>query len=353
MQFQEYLLWKLFIIRTDNNLLTYIMTAPYLDATQYCWVESLVRFTFSTEYQKGWNIAAMDALSWVTSKLNAETVKSILDGVTMGMTERVDAHVPAVLRLMKRYISKSGKLLSWLEPAMHVWTYIWLDWLTTQQEDPILKTMIKWISNWKVLDLKYMLGDDANTEEGKAILQEQKKLTLYQGALYHCHTPAGKLEEVLQFVVPMAHQVTLMNGYQWDAGHQGQQQTLYLLHDQFWWPRMPMQMQKAISSCEWCITHEGTCAKVPMQPIIVTAPLELLQMDFTSIEMTVELDQPLNMVNVLVFYTHFTKHIMAYVTPYQTEKTVAKILWQGHTSQSLEHQPSSWVTKEPNLRATS
>ena len=89
-QFQEYLLWKPFIVRTDNNLLTYIMTTPNLDATQHHWVESLARFTFSIEYQKGWDNAATGTLSWVTLKLDAETMKSILDGVTMGMTERAE-----------------------------------------------------------------------------------------------------------------------------------------------------------------------------------------------------------------------------------------------------------------------
>ena len=34
-QFQEYLLWKPFIVRTDNNPLTYIMTTPNLDATRH------------------------------------------------------------------------------------------------------------------------------------------------------------------------------------------------------------------------------------------------------------------------------------------------------------------------------
>ena len=67
-----------------------------------------------------------------------------------------------------------------------------------------------------------------------------------------------------------------------------------------------------------------------MQPIIATAPLELLHMDFTSIEMTMELDQPPNVVNVFVFSNHFTKNIMAYVTPNQTAKTVAMFLWQGY-----------------------
>ena len=70
---------------------------------------------------------------------------------------------------------------------------------------------------------------------------------------------------------------------------------------------------------------------MPMQPIIATAPLELLHMDFTNIEMTMELDQPPYMVSVLVFCNHFTKHVMAYVTPSQTAKTVTKFLWQGYT----------------------
>ena len=72
------------VVKRGNNPLTYIMTTPNLDATQHHWVESLVGFTFSIEYHKGWDSAAADALSWVTLKLDTETVKSILDGVTMG-----------------------------------------------------------------------------------------------------------------------------------------------------------------------------------------------------------------------------------------------------------------------------
>ena len=59
-QFQAYLLWKPFIVKTDN-LLTYIMTTPKLDGTQHCWVESLTGFTFSIKHQKGWDNAAADA----------------------------------------------------------------------------------------------------------------------------------------------------------------------------------------------------------------------------------------------------------------------------------------------------
>ena len=105
---------------------------------------------------------------------------------------------------------------------------------------------------------------------------------------------------------------------------------LYCLQDYFWWPSMAMQMQKVISICTQCIQHGGTHAKAAMQPIIATAPLELLHIDFMSIEMTMELDQLPNMVSVLVFCNYFTKHIMAYLTPNQTAKTVTKFLWQGY-----------------------
>ena len=95
-QFQEYLLWKSIVVKTDKNLLTYIITTPNLGATQPCWVESLTWFTFSIEYQKGWDNAAADALSEVTLRIDTETVKSILDRVTMGLTGRADAHDPVV-----------------------------------------------------------------------------------------------------------------------------------------------------------------------------------------------------------------------------------------------------------------
>ena len=206
------------------------------------------------------------------------------------------------------------------------------DWVATQWEDPVFKAVINWVFNQKVQNLKHLFGDDANTEEGEAILSEWKKLMLHQGGLYHHDMLAGKLEEVKYFIVPMAHWVADMNRCHQDAGHKGQQQMLHLLQDQFWWPGMATQMQKVISNFKWCIQHESTCAKVPMQPIIANTPLELLHEDFTNIEMTMELHQPLSLVNILIFCDHFTKHVMAYVIPDQTVKTIAKLLWQGYIS---------------------
>ena len=169
-------------------------------------------------------------------------MKSILDGITVGTIGRVDAHNPVVVEADEE-IHKQVWDTAVQARAIHAHVNLHVtDWVATQQEDPILRTVIKWISNWKVQDLRHLLGDAANSKEGKAILWERKKLTLYQGALYHCHTLAGKLEEVLQFVVPMAHWVAGMNGCHWDTGHQDQQWALYLLQDWFLWPDMATQM---------------------------------------------------------------------------------------------------------------
>ena len=40
-----------------------------------------------------------------------------------------------------------------------------------------------------------------------------------------------------------------------------------------------------------CLQHEGELPRVPLHPIVATAPLDLLHVDFTSIEMTMELNQ--------------------------------------------------------------
>ena len=76
----------------------------------------------------------------------------------------------------------------------------------------------------------------------------------------------------------------------------------------------------------------NTASKAPLCPIVATTPLDLLHVDFTSIETTLELNQLARVSNVLVFQDHFTKHILVYATPDQTAKTIAKFLYGGYIS---------------------
>ena len=91
-------------------------------------------------------------------------------------------------------------------------------------------------------------------------------------------------------------------------------------------------MQQAIRNCTHCLQHEGSLPKAPLHPIVATAPLDLLHVEFTSIETTLEPNQSPRVAYVLVFQDHFTNHVLAYVTPNQTAKTIAKFLYQGYIS---------------------
>ena len=105
------------------------------------------------------------------------------------------------------------------------------------------------------------------------------------------------------------------------------------------------QMWQSIKSCAQCLQHEGNLSKVSLHPIVATAPIDLLHVYFTSIEMTLELNRLPRVVNVLVVQYHFMKHIMAYVTPNQTAETDAKYLYQGYISifRALARILSVWV----------
>ena len=111
--FKGYLLYQPFLVKTDNNLLMYIMTTPNLDATGHQWVGALAKFNFQLEYQKGWDNAVADALSQITTCLWLEAVQAIPDGATIGAPQRAEGEDPAVIegdkKRDKRYKSPLGK----------------------------------------------------------------------------------------------------------------------------------------------------------------------------------------------------------------------------------------------------
>ena len=61
--FKEYLAYAPFVVWTDNNPLTYVLTMPDLDTTGHRWIGTLASFQFKLEYQKGADNGAADMLS--------------------------------------------------------------------------------------------------------------------------------------------------------------------------------------------------------------------------------------------------------------------------------------------------
>ena len=166
------------------------------------------------------------------------------------------------------------------------------------------------------------MGEHSNSEEGKALFCVRNNLTIRKELLYMNIMPKGKTEGLLAFVVPSAHMRTALNGVHRDAGHQGQHRTLALAEERFWWPGMVEDCQASVKGCQRCKIFKGAVVKAPLCPIKAYAPLKLVHVDFTSIESTMEMNQPPSVKNVLVVTDHFTIYSMAFVTKDQKAKTV-------------------------------
>ena len=177
--FMEYLLYQHFLVKTDNNPLTYIMMTPKLNATGHWWVRTLVQFNFELEYQKGCDNAVVNVLSQVTTWLDPDTVRSILDGVALGAAHWTKVHDSTVVESdlsleLEVHVTTGCELVQ-----MHV-----TDWAEVQREDPILSAVFNWLKAQNKTDLKALLAEHASSEDGWLILQNWQNFMIHQGALY-------------------------------------------------------------------------------------------------------------------------------------------------------------------------
>ena len=188
--FKEYLLYQPFLVRTDNNPLTFILTTPNLDATGHWWVGALTKFIFQLEYQKGQDNTVVDVLSWITTCLSPEAMQSVLDGVTLGATLRAEGDDRAIVEgdhdIEKEVHVTTGQVLV----KMHV-----TNWATAQREDPELDAVLHCLEAKKKIDLRTLLGEHASSEEGWILWRNCQNFKVLQDALYLHSMPKGENEE--------------------------------------------------------------------------------------------------------------------------------------------------------------
>ena len=117
-------------------------------------------------------------------------------------------------------------------------------WEQAQEVDVALARCCQWLHLRKGMPpprrdtlLKECLGAEAEMEQGKMFCV-CNSLVLNKGLMYINTILKGKTEGVLAFVVPVAQSCMVLNGVHRDAGHQGQQWSLALTQERFWWPMM-------------------------------------------------------------------------------------------------------------------
>ena len=155
----------------------------------------------------------------------------------------------------------------------------------------------------------------------------QKDFVLQCNLLYLRVMPKRSNEDVLVFVVLGLKRQVAINGCHRYLGHQGRDPTLSLLKERFWWPGMAQRMMMSVRNCPKCRIFEAKPQIPLMEPILCTEPLDLVHIDYISMEVMVSMTEKPVMKNILVIKDHFTCFTQAYVTNNHTARTMAHVLY--------------------------
>ena len=225
----------------------------------------------------------------------------------MGALSRCEAQTSDAFRKEYKWFGEEACLQATKLAPMHM-----VDWVESQDSDPMLATCKKWLRICKEIPspkrdalLCELLGWHMEGK-GHVLFKVQNSLILDKDLLYLNVTPRGEAEGVATFVVPTDQCHVTLNGVHRDAGHQGQARTLALNQERFWWPTLVQDCKAMIRGCQHCRAFEGAIPKALLCPIRAYAPLELMHMDFMSIDMDMELNKHPGVKNVLVITDHFT-----------------------------------------------
>ena len=207
-----------FVVRTDNNLLTYIFSSANLDAAGQRWVAHLASYNFSLEYQKGKDNTVADFLSWMNERLPEEEVQEYLNQIPYpGVKAVLDNAITPIEELAEQGVRPMPDCqvdcqeeVVEARPARLATTNV-TDWKQEQKEDPVLYQVAKHLrvpreifkaALHKVLDKK-----------ATATYVKVKEQLLFKNGLLYRKTQQGQADEIVfQFVVPQRHRGTTLDG---------------------------------------------------------------------------------------------------------------------------------------------
>ena len=319
-KFHEYLYGsKPFEVFTDNNPLTYVLTSAKLDACGQRWVAKLANYNFSIKYRCGVSNTEADALSRIKWPEALSENVDIDNGC-------MDTHI--INAILAGAVTKSSLIESVSCSAEIIPTELdkntgnlsGINWSKEQKLDPNLGVIIRLIES-KQLTKRKLQGKDSS--EVKSFLRNRKNLKLVKDVLYRkSYSDNSTSKKTLwQLIVPKLFRERALLGCHDDVGHQGILRTLSLLRERFYWPGMQEEATQHILKCSRCLRRKAPPQVAPLQPILVTQPLELVHMDYLSLEPSKG-----NIENVLVITDHFTRYALAYPSKTQPVQATARIL---------------------------
>uniref|UniRef100_A0A1A8PLB6 Gypsy retrotransposon integrase-like protein 1 n=2 Tax=Nothobranchius rachovii TaxID=451742 RepID=A0A1A8PLB6_9TELE len=282
-KFCDYLYGSPFTVITDSNPLTYLLTTAKLDATSYRWLSALSSFEFQLQYRAGKQNIDADSLS---RRPHPEPVN---DHVSLKEQERI-------CQFVKHHLPGT---------------------------DPGVSVSYDVVS---AICEKHIISQPLGSDDSASTCPFVTSLSMSTQAIPDSFEQCGSFP-----TVPSISEEELRQSQRNDPAIREiitrleTDRTLDLVRTRFFWPKMSLDVEQKIKMCQRCVCRKTLPEKAaPLVSIQVTRPLELLCIDFLTIEPDCS-----NIKDVLVMTDFFTKYAVAVPTSNQKARTVAKALWEN------------------------
>ncbi|KAI4883964.1 hypothetical protein NFI96_008254, partial [Prochilodus magdalenae] len=312
-KFSHWLKGRHFVVWTDNNPLTYILTKPRLDACEQRWISKLASYSFDLKYIPGPKNVVADALSrqpfvqsCVSHRLVSEPYAALLnqvDGVcdsTVQDTFRLSNNCQEV---QNQTHDSAGGLVG--DPTLHATECsIASDEIaalfTAQQTGGVSRMVGSGAA------IPQLLKEDPSTTlpQSQVLALQEQDDTIGRTMFYmQRHRRPNKRERaaeprsVIKFLKHW-NKFTIRNG------HQGQSRTLSLARQRFFWSGMERDIVNHVKTCDRCIVEHETTGFAPFYLMFGRIPRLPIDVIFQH-----ALDDNTNVVSHLEFVTHLKRDL--------------------------------------------
>ena len=282
-----------------------------LYATRHQWIAKLAKYNFTIHYHSGKSNVNANTLSWIPWDQNIEkdTVETIFKAAVdspKALMEVYACHGRAISSL----ILESPPTQMTATTGFRLKSPTWLSArITTCIESGKFSTT-------KV--------SEEMSPEIQQYLREKGQLCLDEGVLLWHRSQMQRDHNELQLVVPPYYRLEAMHWAHDDIGHVDLKHMLDILCDRFYWPTMEADATCHVHTCKWCLRFKSKPDKSDLCALLATHPLELVHMDFLTIEHPCT---GANM-NILIITDHFTWYAKVIVTSNQSTRVTVTAFWK-------------------------
>ena len=302
-----------FVVYTDNNPLTYVLTTAKLNAVGQRWVNELADFQFEIRYKPGKENVDADYLSRRPRDI-AEIKRTCTESISMAVTKDVR---------------------SWMEEKRNPITCgrISVEKLTLEPDAEIMKVSSKELGEKQNADevvgpvmRAVLLGVRPKRKEwaelsykSKVLMRDFKRLFLKDGVLLR---KRGMQDQI---VLPSEfHQLVYVELHE-KLAHLGVEKVLDLAHQRFYWPKMADDIKNHIQKRCRCLANKEPTGKerAPLKPTEAMYPFEMISIDY------MDLHHPCRggFKYAMVVTDHFTRFCQVYATRNKSSKAAADKLF--------------------------